>query len=391
MDLRKITSEVSQRNGMDAATIIDNLPFLTWIKDREGRFVAVNEPFAHSCGSASTNDLIGKTDFDLWPKPLAEAYRADDLEIMKTGKQKVVEEFIGGSGLNKWFETYRAPLYDADRNIIGIIGLSKDITDRKQMEAELLRAHKLESLGVLAGGIAHDFNNLMAVVQGNIDLALMDLPSDHASRRRLLIAMQSVQNTRELTSHLITFSRGGGPHRELFDTAEIIRDVVHKTLKGTDVRAKFAFMEKLWPAEVDELQMRQCFCNLTTNALEAMPAGGNLTIHAENVRMPAGAVLDLKEGAYLKITFDDDGSGIPEKHLPSIFDPYFTTKKMAAQKGQGLGLATCYSVLKKHDGHISVKSQLGKGSSFVLYLPARADLNEKKGVAKTLSTAPPGC
>jgi len=262
-----------------------------------------------------------------------------------------------------------------------------DLADRNQMQAELLRAHMLESLGVLAGGIAHDFNNLMAIVMGYIDLALMDLPADHIARHRLLKALQSVEQTKDLTSRLITFSRGGGPNvSKVIDVAEIIRDAVHRTAKGTDIGVTFGFMEHLWPAEIDDDQMKQCFYNLTTNAVEAMPTGGTLTVQVENALVAAGKVLDLPEGAYLKITFSDEGIGIPEERLLKIFDPYFTTKKVAAQKGLGLGLAVCYSVLKKHGGHITAKSQPGKGAAFVLYLPAHADLSKGKEVQAVVST-----
>ncbi|MCX5827457.1 MAG: PAS domain S-box protein [Deltaproteobacteria bacterium] len=269
---------------------------------------------------------------------------------------------------------------------VKMTSIHRNITVRKQMEEEFLRAHKLESLGVLAGGIAHDFNNLMAIVLGYIDLALIDLPPGHVSRQRLLNAIRSVDQTKDLTSRLITFSRGGGPLMEIFDTVEVIRDAVHRNVKRTKVRATFDFMENLWPVEVDDLQMKQVFYNLTTNAVEAMPEGGHLTVQAENELVTAGEVLDLKEGPYLKITFADEGIGIHEEHLAKIFDPYFTTKKMASQKGLGLGLAVCYSVLKNHDGHITVKSQPGEGASFVLYLPARADMSKDKEVKKVLST-----
>ena len=268
---------------------------------------------------------------------------------------------------------------------VRMIGTHRNITERKRMEEDLLRAHKLESLGILAGGIAHDFNNMMAIVQGYIDLALLDLPPNHVSRRQLLIAMKSVEQTKDLTSRLITFSRGGGPVREIFDIAELIRNEVHRMLKGTDVRIKFDFLEKEWPVEADKLQMKQVFNNLTTNALEAMPEGGNLAIQLEKALISAGEVIGLKEGSYLKIIFTDEGIGIPEEHLSKVFDPYFTTKGMGARKGLGLGLSVCYSVLSKHIGQITVKSQPGKGTSFVLYLPSIPDMAEEKEVMNVLS------
>lgn len=257
--------------------------------------------------------------------------------------------------------------------------IARDITERKRIEEELLRAQKLESLGVLAGGIAHDFNNLMTMVQGYIELTLLDLPADHSSRQRLLAAMDSVAHTRDLTSKLITFSRGGQPHKEISDVAVIIRNAVMETVQETNILAEFDFMEKLYPAEIDELQMKQVFYNLTANACEAMPNGGKLTIKVENTFIAAGELPELqKAGTYLKITFTDEGAGIPEEHLPRIFDPYFTTKKMAARKGLGLGLAVCYSVLKKHGGHITVETKPGKGASFVLYIPAGKDIASEK-------------
>jgi PAS domain S-box-containing protein len=329
-------------------------------------------------------DSLDEWDKRLHPDDKQQCY--EDIERHVKGKADVYKNehrILCKDGSYKWIlDRGKVILWTEDGMPLRFIGTYTDLTARKRMEAELLQAHKLESLGVLAGGIAHDFNNLMAIVQGNIDLAMMDMPPDHVSRQRLLTAMRSIEYTKDLTSRLITFSQGGGIHRQIFDIAGILRDAVQKMVRGADVRVMFVFMEHLWPVEVDELQMKQCFYNLTKNAVEAMPEGGDLTIQMENVRIPAGEILDLKEGAYLKITFADEGIGIPEEHLSKVFDPYFTTKKMAAQKGQGLGLAACYSILKKHDGHITVKSKTGKGVSFVLYLPVRVAPVQGKGAEK---------
>ena len=276
-------------------------------------------------------------------------------------------------GKTFWARLEATAVKDAD-GVPAYRTVISDITLRKQMEADLLCAQKLESLGVLAGGIAHDFNNLMAAVQGYIGLALIALPAGHGVCEKLHNAMHSIDQTKDLTSKLITFSGGGGSHKEIFDVAKILRDAVQSKTKETEVQITFDLMENLWKAEVDELQLRQCFYNLTTNAVEAMPKGGKLKIEAENVLMPASEVIDLKAGYYLKIKFADKGTGIAEGLLPRIFDPYFTTKEMGAQKGAGLGLAVCYSVLENHNGHIAVESSPEKGAAFVLYLPALPDL-----------------
>lgn len=247
-----------------------------------------------------------------------------------------------------------------------------DITERKHLEEELLRSQKLESLGILAGGIAHDFNNLMTMVHGYIELSLLDLPDDHPSHTNLQAAIKSVERTKDLTSKLITFSLGGDPNKEISDMAGIIRSAVTERTQGTNIGTEFDFAEKLHPVKIDELQMKQVFFNLTANAMEAMPEGGLLKVKAENSILAAKDIPDLEGGSYLKITFTDEGIGIPEENLSKIFDPYFTTKKMAARKGLGLGLAVCYSVLKKHGGHIAVNSQPGKGTSFILHIPAQS-------------------
>jgi two-component system, cell cycle sensor histidine kinase and response regulator CckA len=269
---------------------------------------------------------------------------------------------------------------------LAAMSISRDITKRKQLEEDLQRAHKLESLGVLAGGIAHDFNNLMMAVQGYMDLALLGLVANGAAHKYLGSAQQCMAQAKELTSRLITFSMGGFPFRKSCDVAELVMDAVNRMTKGADVEAIFDFPDDLWPADIDELQMKQVFYNLTTNAVEAMPQGGKLTVKAENTTLREGDALPLAEGPYLRIAFADEGIGIPQEHLAKVFDPYFTTKGMGVQKGMGLGLSVCYSVLKKHQGHIAVDSLPGQGATVTMYLPAQAGQAKEKHPPKSLST-----
>jgi PAS domain S-box-containing protein len=262
---------------------------------------------------------------------------------------------------------------------LAAMSISRDITRRKQLEEELQRAHKLESLGVLAGGIAHDFNNLMMAVQGYMDLALLGLAANCDAHKYLGSALQCMTQAKELTGRLITFSMGGFPLRKSCDVAELVRDAVDRMLKDTDLKATFDFPNDLWPVKIDNMQMKQVFNNLTTNAMEAMPQGGKLTVKVENMVLREGDALPLTEGPYLRIVFADEGIGIPQEHLAKVFDPYFTTKGMGVQKGMGLGLSVCYSVLKKHQGHITVDSPPGQGATVTLYLPAQAgEVKEKR-------------
>jgi PAS domain S-box-containing protein len=252
-----------------------------------------------------------------------------------------------------------------DEEVTGIQGIARDITERKRIEEELLKAQKLESIGVLAGGIAHDFNNILTVILGNISLARMYTDPGKISERLREAERASVQ-AKDLTQRLLTFSRGGAPIRKTASIAKLLKDSAGFALSGSNVRCEFSIPDDLWPVEVDEGQMRQVINNIVANAHQAMPDGGMVRVCAENVTVGAEDVLPLKDGQYVKISVEDQGVGIPEEHLQKIFDPFFTTK----EKRSGLGLATSYSTIKDHDGHIAAESHVGIGTILYIYLPA---------------------
>jgi PAS domain S-box-containing protein len=242
----------------------------------------------------------------------------------------------------------------------------RDITERKRVEAELQKLEKLESVGMLAGGIAHDFNNILTGLYGNIALARMKLAVDHPGLRYLEAAEQSMQRATFLTSQLLTFAKGGAPVKKSLSLGGLVKDVINFNLAGSNVRPMIKLADKLWSARADHGQIQQVFASLTTNARQAMPDGGHLHVSLENAALADNAVHGLDAGNYLRITMADEGAGIAPEHLDRIFEPYFTTK----QSGSGLGLATTYSIIDKHNGHISVISRPGKGTTFTLYLPA---------------------
>jgi CheY-like chemotaxis protein len=234
------------------------------------------------------------------------------------------------------------------------------------LEEELLKAQKLESLGVLAGGIAHDFNNILTAVMGNISLARMrTVPGDKLDKW-LGDAEKATERAKDLTQQLLTFSKGGAPVKRIIAVERAIRDSASFALRGTAVKSLFRCAADLWPVEADEGQMVQVFNNLFINAGQAMSGAGILTIAAANVPVAAQDSLLLTAGNYVKITVADQGTGIPAEHLRRIFDPYFTTK----EHGSGLGLAVTYSVIKNHGGHIQVASECGVGTTFTVFLPA---------------------
>jgi two-component system cell cycle sensor histidine kinase/response regulator CckA len=240
-----------------------------------------------------------------------------------------------------------------------------DITDRKNAEKEQARMGKLESLGVLAGGIAHDFNNILTMILGNASLAKMYMGKDEQkAREKLINAEQAIMRAKDLTQQLLTFSKGGAPIKKIVTIDGFLKDVCQFALTGTPVVCKFDLDHDLLPVEVDEGQMTQAIGHIVINAHQAMPAGGMIRIKAENSIVGASAD-NLPAGKYIKISITDQGNGIPDEYLGKIFDPYFTTK----QKGSGLGLAVCYSVIKNHKGYIRVESTLGAGTTFHIYIP----------------------
>jgi nitrogen-specific signal transduction histidine kinase/ActR/RegA family two-component response regulator len=247
-----------------------------------------------------------------------------------------------------------------------LFGTFQDITERKGMEEELLKGSKLESLGVLAGGIAHDFNNLLTAIIGNLSLVQRAVGLESRVRQRLTEVERAADRATALTQQLLTFSKGGAPIKRMASIAEMLRESATFTLRGSNVRCTFIIPADLWTAEVDVGQMDRVLHNLVLNGAQAMPEGGVMAITAENLTLQASAGLPLRPGKYLKLTIADHGSGIAAEHLPKIFDPYFTTKAT----GNGLGLAAAYSIIKRHDGHITVASQRGVGTTFQVYLPA---------------------
>jgi len=269
-----------------------------------------------------------------------------------------------------------------------IVAVIRDITERKRLEEERQRADKLESIGVLAGGIAHDFNNILTAVLGNLSLAKMHTPPESRAFRLLSETEKSSLRARDLTQQLLTFAKGGAPIKKIASIGELLKETATFALRGSRVRAEFSLAEDLWLTEVDVGQISQVINNLIINAKQAMPEGGKIKVFAENITLRAGSGEDLplEPGRYLKITIEDEGVGIPAEHLQSIFDPYFTTK----DGGSGLGLATSYSIIKKHGGYIRVRSKLGVGTKFSIYLPASAEQSMETAPEQALAGPPTG-
>ncbi len=240
------------------------------------------------------------------------------------------------------------------------------------LEKELLKAQKLESVGILAGGIAHDYNNLLQGIIGYIGLAKSYAGEDKL-KEMLEKAEKTSNSAKELSFRLLTFSKGGEPVMRVIDMSRLIEETASMALCDLHVICDFHFPGDLHSVEGDEGQLYQVIRNISMNAREAMPDGGKLIYTAENVTIGEGSNLALSKGEYVRTSISDTGTGITAEHLPKIFDPYFTTKELGSDKGTGLGLSVCYSIIRKHKGLITVESTKGVGTTFHIYLPACVD------------------
>ncbi len=289
--------------------------------------------------------------------------------VLRTGMISGSERsaiLIPREGAERAIAESAAPIRGRDGGIMGVVMVFRDVTKKQKSEAERLKESKLESVGLLAGGIAHDFNNILQGIMGNLSLARMDANSREKVLERLAMMEKFAVRAKGLTQQLVMFARGGAPIRKRLQLTGIIKDATLSGLRGANVPCEFSPPSDLWPVEVDEGQFRQVIDNIVLNAVQAMPEGGKIEVRSENVELTDGFLPPLAAGKYVKISVRDYGVGIRPEHLPRIFDPYFTTKGNA----RGLGLASAYSVIRKHDGQINVESQVAHGSTFQIYLPA---------------------
>ena len=337
----------------------------------EGRFLIANPALARILGYDSVEDLISEDTRNNGAPLYVDAGRRAELQAAIISGSGHVENFESEvrcqDGSTAWISENVRQVRDAAGRVLYHEGFVSDITPRRRLEGEMLRASKLEAVGILAGGIAHDFNNILTVVLGNITLAEMDSGAQIAVVKLLRDAKRATLRARDLTQQLLTFAKGGDPVRSAVNLPELLSESAGFALHGAKASSEFAFAPELWSANADKGQIGQVVQNLVINSVQAMPEGGVVRIGAVNVAVPPGkAPMALPPGRYVKISVGDTGVGIAPEHVAKIFDPYFTTK----QQGSGLGLATVYSVIKKHQGQVEVESRLGVGTTFHLWLPA---------------------
>ena len=345
------------------------------------RFLSINQMFLKTTG-LTEDQIVGKRIEEVIPEPSIFMVRDNYLKAIKENRIIRWEETTVYSTGNKVGIVSITPVLNEEGICTRLVGSVHDITELKQLEEERTKASKLESIGILAGGIAHDFNNILAVILGNTSLAKMSLNNISEAEELLSEVEKASLRAKDLTQQLLTFSKGGAPIKEIANVTEIIKDTVKFSLRGSNVEDHFSIALNLWLADFDKGQISQAIGNLVINAQQAMPEGGTINVKVDNTTITSKDNLPLKDGNYIKISIEDKGHGIPSEQLIKIFDPYFTTKQL----GSGLGLATTYSIIHRHNGHVAVESELGVGSTFHIYLPASSEKIELKDAVKEETT-----
>jgi len=364
----QLQGEIIKRKGVEESlraeqqrlfTLLDGLPGFVYLQAPDYSIRFANRYFREHFGS----NQEGRPCYEILKRCKGPG-RCEECPTYRVFDTKSPQqwEWIGPDG--RVYEIYDYPFTDIDGSPL-VLELGVDITDRKKMEEELLKAQKLESLGVLAGGIAHDFNNILVAIMGSFSL-LRFVKSEDKFFEVLSKAEKAANRAKDLTRQLLTFSKGEPFITKTSSISELLKDTTSFCLRGSKVKHEFCLSNNLWPVEIDEGQISQVINNLIINADQAMPDGGIIRISTENVRIRANEGLPLKEGKYVKISIKDQGIGISEEDLHKIFDPYFTTKS----DGSGLGLAISYSIVNKHKGYIMAESKVGVETTFILFLPA---------------------
>jgi len=368
VNFRDITERKQMEDAIKKASeewrkTFDTIPDIIMIVDPDYKILRVNQAMTKLFG-LSYQEILGKKCYQLIHQTDSPPEFCPHWQTLRDGKEHSAE--IYAPNLKRYFTVTSTPIFEETGKMTGAVHVMHDITIRKRTEGELVRAEKLESLSLLAGGIAHDFNNLLAVILGNLSLSLSGPALGPDLKESLQEAETASSRAKDLIQQLLTFAKGGAPIRKAANIIDLIKESTYFALSGSKVRAEFFIPGDLWPVEVDQPQISQVVNNLAINAVQAMPKGGTVKIIAENVLVEEKNDLPLKPGRYIKVSVMDQGIGISEENLSKIFDPYFTTKKT----GSGLGLATAYSIIKKHDGLISVESKKNAGTNFFFYLPA---------------------
>jgi len=353
--------------------LIHALPDLVWWKDPDGVYLGCNPKFERMMGAAQA-DIVGKTDSDFVNLGIENFSHEKDRAVVEVGAACINEEEVtyADDGHVELLETIKMPMYGPDNELIGILGIGRDITERRHSEQALLNTQKMEAIGHLTGGIAHDFNNILAIIIGNISMLKRQFVEDKKASDRIETIQKSAQRAADLTQQLLSFSRNKADKLIVTDINQLLIEmeslVVHSVTPAIEVKHEFA--NDLWRTEIDSGDFQDAVINLIINARDAMSGSGRLILQTSNCTLTENSCtecLDLEAGEYVQLAVIDDGEGMSSEQKAHIFEPFYTTKEQG--KGTGLGLAMVFGFVKRTDGCITVETEVGKGTAIRLYLP----------------------
>jgi PAS domain S-box-containing protein len=365
---RKQQQDEIRENENRLKVILAHHPGLIWVVNRDMQIIRVwgnsakwDDQFLSKILHKNIHTVLQEMDFEF---------------ITDNNHDRVLE----GESLSyrfKWngslYDCHLEPIRNFEGKIDGAVGVAFDVTEKVRIEEELMKTVRLDSLGYLAAGIAHDFNNILTGILGNISMIRLQPSLEKETVERLQEAENAVQQASKLTGQLLTFAKGGEPVKEFISLAEIVKEMSQFACRGSNSVCVYDLQPHLPALYADKGQIGQVIHNLVLNSIQAMPNGGEIHLSLKSVEITDKDSLSLPAGPYLLLSVQDQGTGIEKEILPKIFDPFFTNKP----NGTGLGLATCYSIVKRHGGHIEVESSPGEGALFKVYLPV---VEEKKAL-----------
>ncbi len=379
-----LVEDITQRENAERALsesermlqlVLDTIPQLVSWKDRDLRYLGVNRSFLSFFGLQDARLVLGRTDEELFAgRDSTQSSLADDRLVVEENQPRYRAPWNAEDGLGRpvLLEVSRVPLHDATGRVVGLLCAAEDVTEKNNLERQLLQSQKMEAIGTLAGGIAHDFNNILTSIINSAELALMDAPDNTEMAHDLLRVLKAGQRGSQLVRQILAFSRPSQAGFQYVNVAEVARETL--SLLSASLPRNISVRDdiRLDPALAlaDPIQLHQVFLNLCTNAFQAMrETGGDLllTLEAQDLDAQAAEGLSLPPGRYLRLCITDNGPGIEQEILDKIFDPFFTTKGKA--EGTGLGLAVVHGIVKAHKGAVAVSSTPWERTSFDIYLP----------------------
>ena len=362
-----------ERRCSELALMVDAIPAIVFYKDGENRILRVNRAASEALG-VSAAELEGR-ELRAFIGDGADEQHLAELAALRSGRAElaVIEAIVLPARGKRWFETARLPQRDASGTVVGLVVVSREISDERQRESLILQAQKLDSIGKLAGGVAHDFNNLLTAFFGLIIAAQRALPTDSTAHEYLSLMQLAVEGGANFTRQLLAFARRQVIEPRVVDLNRLVRETsaLLSRVLGANITIDMRLAADKVPVRVDPSQISQLLMNLALNARDAMAERGTLTFCTASVVLDdpkRWSLAPSPTGRYALLAVQDTGEGLSREALDHLFEPFYTSKALG--HGTGLGLATCYGIVKQNGGYIGVESERGQGARFSIYLPA---------------------